>query len=481
MKVQRARWRARFLGGALSLGALALPVGAAEPPISCDFLLTALGTISLSELERAVESDRPLERGLLSCLEKADAPARLIDAVRRRQGKASGAASADSLEVDRTEPGWPEQVGVWLGDLSRMVLPGSRPVVVMYDPDGSGAAPPWWYQELRDRVASALLERLPEGSQAAEHPEVLDDDAFDLLDRRARPEAERRLARMGFRVVLVIEESGGLADEQVAVRLSLRELDAKGFGVDRDAVRVRVRPKPVAPPPPEEPVEPVPSAGLEGPARPPARESGRPEGRDRDVQVRVQLGMAGAGPTSRSTGLLLGSFQEGLPDAFSRYLVTERQISGRSGAVRVPLGVTVAAPFWRAGVGVALRSVPDGARARWYPTLDEVPLEVNSTFGVEVFASLQGGVRLGRVGLYGGLWGGWAQRSARADALQGQASGSFPLRRAGGLFGPQVSVDVALVDRLGLTAELQSHVLARPWNRVALPFTSGGLHVWVRL
>lgn len=152
----------------------------------------------------------------------------MLDAVRRRLGREAAPADG-SIVVDTSSPDWPEKVGRRASDRIRLVVPEPGGMALVFDGERDGAtserlSEAWWYLELRDRLASALLEGLPPGSQAADAPDALGEDGRDLLDPERRLDAETRLLRLGFRRLVLVREAL-LEGGGVVLRATIRDVE----------------------------------------------------------------------------------------------------------------------------------------------------------------------------------------------------------------------------------------------------------------
>lgn len=196
-----------------------------DPPITCDLVMGMVGLMPIDNIVAAIEGQRPLAPRLLQCLSEREAPAALIDAVNRRLGRTQGSGQS-VLEVDPSDPRWPETAGRGIADAAALVYPGQVPVAVIYAAvEGVSWVETWWYRELGDRVGASLLSRLPEFSEAAESPSVLGEDAEDLLYEDSRPAAEQLLRRLGFRRTMVVTETPFAGTKAVDVAFVIRDLD----------------------------------------------------------------------------------------------------------------------------------------------------------------------------------------------------------------------------------------------------------------
>lgn len=226
--------------------AWSLVAAQAEEPLDCDFVVKAVGVIPVDVLVDAIEQTLRVDPTLLGCAERAEAPAAVVDAIRRRLGLATDRVDAPWVPVDTADPSWPERLGRTLAEAVQVVDPGEVPMVVLFHRPMDAPNPPWWYLELRDRVASKLLERLPDPSAAAESPSVLDAAALDLLDADLALDLHDRLLRMGYRRVLILQERPVPGTDATDVDLEVRNLDS-------DSVRtglVRLLPATATLPPP---------------------------------------------------------------------------------------------------------------------------------------------------------------------------------------------------------------------------------------
>ncbi len=257
----RSRWAA-WLGGALALAAPAVCHAQDTDRLDCDFVLKAIGVIPVDVLVDAIESDRPIAPDLLGCAEKAEAPAAVVDAIRRRLAIAADQTDTPWIVVDTADERWPEALGRRLAPAIQVLQPGNVPMVVMFVREEDRALPPWWYLEFQDRVAGRLLERLPPDSAAAESPEVLDAEAWSLLDPTLAPDLHDRLRRMGYRRVLLIQESPVVGSDATDLAIEIRNLDdassrssivrvlpQDATSPDPGAVRVKVTARPSPAPP----------------------------------------------------------------------------------------------------------------------------------------------------------------------------------------------------------------------------------------
>lgn len=228
---------ARIAGLVLAWLVLAAPpVRAQEAELTCDLVMAMQGMISLDEIVRAIESDRPLERNLLGCLEERGAAARIVDAVRRRLGRSTSGDSSSIFQAETSDAGWQEAMGKWLAGQVQVLVPGDVPFAVLFDPDTGDEMLPWWYLEFRDRVAGRLREALPPGSEAAESPEVLDDKALDLLDPSRRGAALDQLIRLGYRRTLLLKEVKVEGTEAIDIYLTV--IENRDGSLDDGKVRI---------------------------------------------------------------------------------------------------------------------------------------------------------------------------------------------------------------------------------------------------
>lgn len=203
-------------------GLLAAPMARADEPLTCDLLMGMVGAVPLDNIVAAVESERRLAKGLLQCLEKRDAPQPLVAAVKRRLGEDDTGARVASIVVDTKGTGWPEEVGRDLADWIRLMVPGEAAIAFMVEDTEEGT--PWWMVEFQDRVVAAVLGRLPEGSNAAESPEVLGPNALGLVDESRRVKTEFMLARLGFRRSVLVRFGPGAQDGAGVARVVVHEL-----------------------------------------------------------------------------------------------------------------------------------------------------------------------------------------------------------------------------------------------------------------
>ncbi len=567
----------------------------AQEAISCDFIMTANGLISGAELVRAIESgQRPLANNLQGCLEDRGAPAELINAVRRRMGRPEMAGAGSVIPVDTANAQWPQEIGKRLADLTRFLAPGNRPSAILYKKDWD-AQPAWWYAEFQDKVADALLTRLPSGSAAADHPDVLDVDAVDLLDPQARVAAEQLLGKMGFRRTLVIEETAGSSEGIVNVKMWVRDLDAEGYGDDRgegtiqlvraenaeDDVDVNAVTEIVSDRPadkikqvrPEEAVkltvslkdptngEPVDGRRLDAVAAgktigeferiepgvfeivvpiPPHEEipATDPEDLDNDdaqgewvvswtynradgglaiheLRIPIQLTQDiiienqrtemgdgkvhltmdfGAGVFAGTGGASGARLRGDLGDLNYTYLLSDRPNWGAASGLRVPVGVQVVWKFLKAGADIGFRVPLGGGRHTWRPFLPDpglagetIELELLPLYGLDIGGRVMGGswIDLGadqkdRLAIYGGLWVGYGIQNLRGSVQDGSAKGNFGMSGGGMILGPTVSIDAQLVDRVGVSLDVISHVWSATRGPIA-PFTTGQFRLWLRL
>lgn len=209
---------------------------AQDGEITCEVVMAMQGMISLDEIVRAIESERPLENGLLSCLEERGAAARIVDAVRKRLGRSTRGDSTSIYQVQTSSPSWQEDTGKWIAGQVELLAPGEVPFAVLYDPDTGDEMLPWWYLEFRDRVAARVRTGLPLGTEAAESPEVLDDQALDLLDPARRDAALDQLIRLGYRRTLLLKEVTVEGSDAIDIYLTI--IENSDGSVDEGKVRI---------------------------------------------------------------------------------------------------------------------------------------------------------------------------------------------------------------------------------------------------
>jgi len=194
------------------------------------------GMISLDEIVRAIEGNRPLANNLLSCLEERGAAARIVDAVRKRLGRSTSGDSTSIYKVQTSSASWQEDTGKWIAGQVQLLAPGEVPFAVLYDPDTGDEMLPWWYLEFRDRVAARVRSGLPVGTEAAESPEVLDDKALDLLDPARRDSALDQLIRLGYRRTLLLKEVTVEGSDAIDIYLTI--IENSDGSVDDGKVRI---------------------------------------------------------------------------------------------------------------------------------------------------------------------------------------------------------------------------------------------------
>jgi len=222
------RAMASGLGGVVAAGL----IGAAHAaePIDCDFLTKAIGVIPSDVLVESIDNTERIPRSLLDCAVEAQAPAEVLAAIRRQLGLDTDRVDTPWVEVDTALKDWPERLGRTLATAVQTTYPGEVPLVVMFVRTPDMPQPPWWYAEYRDRVAGRLLEHLPEGSAAAEAPDVLDADAWALTDPEQAPGLRDRLFRMGYRRTLLLVEQPVMGTNAVDVTYAV-------YDIDRDVAR----------------------------------------------------------------------------------------------------------------------------------------------------------------------------------------------------------------------------------------------------
>ncbi|MCB9665286.1 MAG: hypothetical protein H6732_14340 [Alphaproteobacteria bacterium] len=221
----------RFLVLVLALClALPLPARAAGKEFTCDTILALIGVASIDQIVQSIQDPtNSVRRDALACLIDADAPAQIVNAVQKRLGVEEddgGASAIPWVEVDPDNEEWPEQLGSRIARQIRLVAPGEVPLVVLFQRSDAEMLLPWWYVELRDRVASSMLLSLPARSAAAESPLVLGDDADRLVDPSAREEVEDTLQNMGFRRVLLLSEAPAVGTQGIDLTFTVRPIDA---------------------------------------------------------------------------------------------------------------------------------------------------------------------------------------------------------------------------------------------------------------
>ncbi|MCB9662835.1 MAG: hypothetical protein H6732_01890 [Alphaproteobacteria bacterium] len=209
--------RGRSVG--VLVGLLTSTVASAADTLRCGTLMDLVDRTPMAQLLLLVETNEVDEK-LLGCLTRREAPAALVEAVEARLD-GEPVVPGDVVVVEPSEETWPELAGDRLAQIVRLRLARERPVLFLVDPETSA---PGWIWERQDRILSALLGALPEGSQAAEDPSVLGDDGLLLLDPAHRDEAVARVERMGFRELVVLHWSSRHPGNVV---FEVRQVDAE--------------------------------------------------------------------------------------------------------------------------------------------------------------------------------------------------------------------------------------------------------------
>lgn len=197
---------------------VACGLGLSAPAVAmdCDSLLEMVGRIPLDELIAAVARDpAPIDARLLKCLVAGEAPAPLVAAVQGRVTPEAKRARLDQIFLDPKAEDLPARLGDAIARLVALADPGPAPIVVEHALPADDL--PDWLWARADAASLAVLEALPEGSEAAESPSVLGSDAAQLADPARKVSARRRLERMGFRRTLRIDASAEGATARLRV------------------------------------------------------------------------------------------------------------------------------------------------------------------------------------------------------------------------------------------------------------------------
>lgn len=113
--------------------------------LDCDDVWFAAEHLPASRLAEVLEGPVPLAPDLLSCLESAQVPSQLLDALRRREAAAQDRGNTPWLVLGdvATDPDAPERLGRAIAGIVRGQAGGDRPWVVLTQSWSEPSA--WWF------------------------------------------------------------------------------------------------------------------------------------------------------------------------------------------------------------------------------------------------------------------------------------------------------------------------------------------------
>lgn len=197
------------------------------------------GMVALDELVAAVERDPELKGRKLGrlerCLERRNAPAALLGAVRERAGGAELLVGGQVVTFDPDARELGRLVGLTLAEATALADPGATPLVLL---GGLPEDVPDWLWAHQDEITHWWVSGLPERSKAAADPAALGQEAIGLDDAARRPALLEKLQNMGFHRAVHVEQQRRGTDDLTFLEVAVTRLaDAS---VHRASVGVRV-------------------------------------------------------------------------------------------------------------------------------------------------------------------------------------------------------------------------------------------------